>query len=73
MPVRLRKLIGMIVLVTLVVLYALISVTIATYRLAEAGPWVHLVYFGLTGLLWVVPAMFIIKWMIGRPEDYEEQ
>ena len=72
MPVRLRKLIGMILLVTLVVVYALVSVTIATYRLADASGWAHLAYFGLTGLLWVLPAMVIIKWMIGKPEDYED-
>ena len=72
MPVRLRKFIGTIVLVALVTIYALVSVTIATYRLADASGWVHLIYFGLSGLLWIVPAMFIIKWMIGRPEDYQD-
>ncbi len=63
MPVRLRKFIGMILLVTLVVLYALIASTVAVARLGSSPGWVHLVYFALTGLLWVIPAMFIIKWM----------
>ena len=71
MPVRLRKLIGMILLVTLVIVYSLVSVTIATYRLADSSGWVHLAYFGITGLFWIVPAMFIVRWMIGKPEDYE--
>ena len=68
---RTRKFIGTIALATLAFLYAIIAVTVATYRLAEASPWVHLAYFGISGMLWVVPAMFLIKWMIGRREDYE--
>ena len=63
MPVRLRKLIGMIVLIVLVVIYALIATTVASYRLAESPWWVHLLYFLVTGLLWVLPAMLIIRWM----------
>jgi hypothetical protein len=63
MPVRLRKFIGMIVLVGLVVLYALVATAVATARLAESPWWIHLAYFLFTGVLWVVPAMFIIKWM----------
>ena len=70
---RTRKFMGTIALATLAFLYAIIAVTIATYRLADASGWVHLAYFGLTGMLWVVPAMFLIKWMIGRREDYETQ
>ena len=63
MPVRLRKLIGMIVLVALVVLYALIATTVASYRLAESPWWVHLLYFLVSGLLWILPAMLVIRWM----------
>lgn len=63
MPIRLRKLIGTFLLVLLVVVYALVATTIATYRLAESPWWVHLIYFFLSGLLWVIPAMWIIRWM----------
>ena len=69
---RTRKLIGTILLATLAFLYAIIAVTVATYRLGEASPWVHLIYFTVTGMLWIVPAMFLIKWMIGRREDYDD-
>lgn len=68
MPVRLRKFIGMIALVALVIIYALVATTVAAARLADAGALVHLVYFLVTGLLWVLPAMLIIKWMAGRPQ-----
>jgi Na+/serine symporter len=59
MPVRLKKLIGTVIIVALVVVYALVATTIATYRLAESEWYVHLLYFLFTGVLWVVPAMFV--------------
>ncbi len=63
MPVRLRKLIGTLLIIVLVVLYALVATTIASLRLGQSPWWVHLLYFAGTGLLWIIPAMFIIKWM----------
>ncbi len=63
MPIRLKKLIGTILLVALVIVYALAASAIAVGRLAESGPLVHLVFFVVSGLLWVLPAMAIIKWM----------
>ncbi|WP_292894898.1 MULTISPECIES: DUF2842 domain-containing protein [unclassified Nitratireductor] len=68
MPVRLRKFIGMVALVALVAIYAILSTAIAVAQLAQSGPLIHLAYFFLTGLLWIIPAMFIIRWMIGKPE-----
>ena len=62
-----RKLIGIVLLLVLVFLYALIATTIAVAQLAQSPSWVHFLYFLLTGVLWVVPAMFIIKWML-RPD-----
>jgi uncharacterized membrane protein len=63
MPVRVKKLIGTFIIVGLVVVYAFFAMTIATYRLAGTTWWQQLAYFFLTGLLWVVPAMFVISWM----------
>lgn len=63
MPTRLKKLIGTVILVILVCVYAFLATLIAVAQLAESGPLVHLAYFFLTGLLWVLPAMLIIKWM----------
>jgi hypothetical protein len=67
MPVRLKKFIGTIILIALVVVYALVATTVAVARLAEAGALAHLAYFFLTGLLWVLPAMLVIKWMVKPP------
>lgn len=65
MPLRLKKLIGMLLLVTLVIIYALVATSIASATLGSASGWVHLAYFGLSGLLWILPAMLIIRWMAG--------
>ena len=65
MPIRLRKFIGTILIIVLVLGYALLANTIAVATLGNAPWWGHLFYFFLTGLLWVLPAMVIIKWMAG--------
>ena len=66
MPVRLKKLIGTFLLVALVIVYALVATIVAVAQLAESGPLVHFIYFLLGGLVWILPAMVIIKWM-GTP------
>jgi hypothetical protein len=68
MPVRLRKLIGTVLLVLLVIIYALVATIVAVAQLSESGPFVHLAFFLLSGLLWILPAMAIIKWMIKMPK-----
>ena len=68
MKLRLRSLIGTILLVLLVVTYALIATIVAVAQLSESGPLVHLAYFFLSGFVWVLPAMFIVKWMV-RPQE----
>lgn len=65
MPLRLKKLVGMILLVCLVLIYAILATSIASAYLGASSGWVHLAYFGLSGLLWILPAMLIIKWMAG--------
>ena len=67
MPIRLKKLIGTILLVALVIIYALVATTVAVARLGESGPLVHLAFFLITGILWIVPAMGIIKWLMLPP------
>ena len=67
MPVRLKKFIGTFILVALVIVYAVLATAVAVAQLAESGPLVHMLYFFLTGLLWVLPAMLVIKWMLTEP------
>lgn len=67
MPLRLKKLIGTLLLVALVIVYAVFATIIAVAQLAKSPAWVHLLYFLFTGVLWVVPAMGIIWWMAQPP------
>lgn len=62
---KLRSFIGTILIILIVSIYAVLATTIATATLATAPWWAHLLYFLLTGLLWVIPAMLVIKWMAG--------
>ena len=67
MPIRLRKFIGTIVLVVFVTVYALIVMSVAAARLPGTSHLVQALYYGVAGLIWVVPAGLLIKWM-GRPD-----
>lgn len=60
---RVRKLIGTVLLLVFIPLYALAAVTFAVALLPEAGTLIRLAYFIVTGLLWVIPAAIIIRWM----------
>ncbi len=60
-----KSFIGTILIIVLVIVYALAATTIASLLLGTAPWWVHFLYFLISGLLWILPAMLIIKWMAG--------
>ena len=68
MPIRLKKLIGTVLLIALVIVYALVATTVAVAQLSQSGPLAHFAFFLLSGLLWILPAMAIIKWMMLGPK-----
>lgn len=55
----------MVLLVALVIVYAIIATLVAVARFSDAGPLAQFAFFLVSGLLWVLPAMLIIKWMAG--------
>jgi uncharacterized protein DUF2842 len=63
MPQRLRKLVGTIVLVLFVTIYALTAMTIAAAKLPGTSGWVQLAFFVIAGLAWVIPAAGVVYWM----------
>ena len=69
MPIRLKKFIGMILLLALVIVYAIAAMVFAVSQLADASTAMRLFFFFISGLLWILPAMGIIKWMMGRPQN----
>jgi hypothetical protein len=66
MPVRLRKLIGGVVLIVLVVTWALVAMALAQSPLVKANGLVEVIYYVVAGLGWVLPAMPLVRWM-SRP------
>jgi hypothetical protein len=68
MSPRFKKFIGSILLVALMALYALIATTVASAKLAQSSAWVHLAFFAVTGVLWILPAMALISWMERKPK-----
>jgi hypothetical protein len=71
MPIRIRKLIGAVALLTLVIVWSLLAMAIAQPVLASASRLAEAIYYVVAGLGWVLPAMPLIKWM-SRPDDSSE-
>lgn len=63
MPLRLRKFIGLLIILAIMVFYALLAMTIAVGHLMDAPHWIQVIYFLVTGVLWAVPVMPVIRWM----------
>jgi hypothetical protein len=63
MPVRLRKLIGAVLLIILVVGWTLIAMALAQLPAVKANGVVEVIYYVVAGLGWVLPAMPLIRWM----------
>jgi hypothetical protein len=68
MRARTRKFIGGALLVIALPIYSMIA---AGAMLADASTLVLTLFFLVTGLIWVLPAMALISWMLradGRPD-----
>lgn len=63
MPPRVKKLVGSIVLVVFICVYALVAMTVAAAKLPGTSGLAQLAYFVVAGLLWVIPAAALIYWM----------
>ena len=61
---RMRKLVGSVVLVVFICVYALTAMTIAAAKLPGTSGWTQLAYFTVAGLAWVIPAGALIAWMV---------
>jgi hypothetical protein len=67
MSVRIRKLIGAIALLVLVIVWALVAMAVAQFPPIFNSPWIAAAYYVLAGLGWVLPAMALVKWMLKEP------
>ena len=67
MSLRLRKFIGAILLITLVVSWALVAMALAQAPAIKANGFIEVIYYVVAGLAWVLPAMPLVRWM-SRPD-----
>ena len=63
MPIRLRKFIGAIALLVLVIVWALVAMALAQAPVIRDNTALSIAYYVIAGLGWVLPAMPIISWM----------
>lgn len=59
---KMRKLTGLLMLLLLVVVYSFGAMLIAVNLLPESRL-VDFIYYPVVGVLWIFPAMKIVKWM----------
>lgn len=70
MHVRVKKLIGLFVILGWLFLYVLIAMRIGLAVLPDAHRAVTLAYYAIAGFAWIVPLMPLIRWMnTGRGAD----
>ncbi len=67
MTARTRKLIGTIVFLLCLALYATVAAVIGSGRIAFAPQWVQFAFFVTAGLAWLIAAGLLIRWM-QRPD-----
>jgi len=59
-----RKLIGTVLLLIFVFIYAMIVMNIGPAIVVPGTPWYgQLAFYAVAGLLWTLPAAVLIKWM----------
>ncbi len=69
MTIRTRKLIGTIAMMVFLALYTLAALAVAiVLQVNQASKLAELGYYFIAGLLWIVPAGLIIRWM-ARPDE----
>ncbi len=69
MTIRTRKLVGTVVLMVFLAIYALLALAAAiVLQVNEASKLLELAYYCVAGLLWIIPAGLVIRWM-GRPDE----
>jgi hypothetical protein len=63
MPIRIRKLVGGIALIVLIVGWALLAMALAQLPVIKANALVEAIYYVAAGLGWLLLAMPLVKWM----------
>ncbi|GBE42747.1 MAG TPA: DUF2842 domain-containing protein [Rhizobiales bacterium] len=67
MKIRTRKFVGTVTLILFLTTYSLVAMAFAASRVVGLSPIVEAVFFLVAGLVWVIPAGILIRWM-QRPD-----
>ena len=67
MSIRIRKLIGTVLLFVLAAVWTLLAMALAQSALTDVNYWIAALYYAVAGLGWVLPAMPLVRWML-RPD-----
>ena len=65
MTIRTRKLIGAVLLLLLVAVWALLAMAVAQFVFSSTNSIVAWIYYVVAGMGWVLPAMPLVRWMSG--------
>lgn len=63
MPVRIKKLVGLILMLIWIFFYVLFAMRLAVAVLPDAHWVAELAYYAFAGIAWIIPAGFLIQWM----------
>ncbi len=67
MSPRIKKLIGAIVMVVWIAIYALIAMGVAVHVLPHANGLVTFFYYAIAGTVWIIPIGLMLPWMNREP------
>lgn len=63
MTIRTRKFVGAVLLLVFLAVYALAAMLVAVALQVNGSKMAEMVYYVVAGLLWVLPAGWLIRWM----------
>ena len=69
MSPRIKKLIGAILILLWIPIYALVAIGIAAHVLPRANGVIAFVFYAAAGLLWAVPIGLMFPWMFREPKS----
>jgi hypothetical protein len=72
MPTRLRKFLGTIALLVLVIVWALVAMALAQAPAIHDSTVLSIAYYVIAGIGWVLPAMPLVSWM-SRPTTRDQR
>ena len=63
MSPRIKKLIGAVIIIIWLPIYALVATGVAVHILPHAHWYVAVLYYALAGTLWIIPIGLLLPWM----------